>query len=83
MGGVFKAAGIKNKEKQKKASEVVFYTIILGFAIHGGVLTIKSITSMLQHANTSHISVTTMEGVLTAIKSKEVKDFITQIGAAV
>lgn len=83
MGGVFKAAGIKDKEKQKKATEVVFYTIILGFAVHGGFTTAQSIIKMIEHSSTSHAHVTTMEAVLTAVKSKEVKNFITQLGAAV
>lgn len=82
MGGIFKAAGIKDKEKQEKATEVVFYTIILGFAVHGGFTTAKSIMHMIQHSSTSHAHITTMEAVLTAIKSNEVKNFITQIGAA-
>lgn len=82
VGGVFKAAGITDKEKQEKATEVVFYTIILGFAVHGGFTTAQSIIKMIQHSSTSHAHVTTMEAVLTAIKSKEVKNFIAQVGAA-
>lgn len=82
MGGVFKAAGMDDKKKQEKATEVVFYTIILGFAIHGGFTTVKSIMKMIEHSSASHAHITTMEAVLTAIKSKEVKNFITQLGAA-
>lgn len=79
--GIFKAAGITDKERQEKATEVVFYTIILGFAIYGGVATTKSILHMVQHSNLSHAKITTIESVLTAIKSNEVKNFITQVRA--
>mgnify|MGYP007131705664 CR=1 FL=1 len=79
MGGIFKAAGIKDKDMQKKATEVVFYTIILGFAVHGGVLTVKSFYHALETAHLSHIKMATFKSILTHLKAKEVKDFITNL----
>ncbi|KXB08935.1 hypothetical protein AKJ59_00280 [candidate division MSBL1 archaeon SCGC-AAA385M02] len=76
-GGVFKSAGIEDKDKQMKATEVVFYTIIFGFAIHGGLATAKGIMKIAAHpTNLLHIKHATLEGVLTSIKSKEVRSFI-------
>ena len=76
MGGVFKSAGITDKEKQMKATEVVFYTIIFGFAVHGGVTTGKSLIKMAKSATLTKLNITTLEGIVTAIKSKEVTQFI-------
>lgn len=76
-GGVFKSAGIEEKDKQEKATEVVFYTIIFGFAIHGGFTTAKGIMKIAEHpTHLLHIKHVTMEGILTGIKSKEVTSFI-------
>lgn len=80
-GGIFKAAGITDKEKQTKATEVVFYTIILGFAIYGGITTASSIINMIKHSSLSHGHITAAEAALTGIKSKEVKSFLAQLGA--
>jgi hypothetical protein len=76
MAGVFKSTGIEDKEKQMKATEVVFYTIIFGFAVYGGVATAKSIMHVVNHFNPSHLNMAALEGVLTSIKSKEVSNFI-------
>lgn len=76
MGGVFKSAGITDKDKQMKATEVVFYTIIFGFAVYGGVATAKSIMHVVHHATPTHINMSTLEGVLTSVKSKEVANFV-------
>ena len=79
IGGVFKSAGIEDKEKQEKATEVVFYTIIFGFAVYGGIATGKSILHMVKHMDLSHINMASLEGVLTAIKSREVQSFIKKV----
>jgi flagellar motor component MotA len=82
MGGVFKTAGITDKGRQEKATEVVFYTIIFGFAILGGVATGKSILHVAKHMSLSNISFASLEGVLTSIKSNEVVKFIKSIKSA-
>lgn len=82
MGGVFKSAGITDKGRQEKATEVVFYTIIFGFAILGGVATGKSILHVAKHMSLSNISFASLEGVLTSIKSNEVVKFIKSIKSA-
>ena len=79
MGGVFKSAGIKEKDKQEKATEVVFYTIIFGFAVMGGIATGKSILHVAKHMSLSNISFASLEGVLTSVKSGEVVKFIKKI----
>jgi len=76
LGGVFKSAGIEDKEKQMRATEVVFYTIIFGFAIHGGVTTGKALLKMVKSATLTKVNIATVEGVVTAVKSKEVTQFI-------
>ena len=82
-GGVFKAAGIKDKNKQITATEVVYYTIIFGLAIYGGVATVKGILTILKDtAAISSIKMVTLEGVLTSIKTKEITSFIQKITRA-
>lgn len=79
MGGVFKSAGITDKHRQEKATEVVFYTIIFGFAVLGGIATGKSVLHVAKHMNLSNISLASLEGALTSIKSNEVVKFIKTI----
>ena len=78
-GGVFKSAGIEDKEKQMKATEVVFYSIIFGFAIHGGIATTKSIMHTAKHITLTNIKFATLESVLTGVKTREVTKFIKSI----
>ena len=78
--GVFKAAGIaKDDESREKIATVVYYVIIFGFGIHGGISSAKSIWSIIAHGHYHHINMAVLESVLTSIKSKEVADFISNI----
>jgi len=76
VAGVFKSAGIEEKEKQEKATEVVFYTIIFGFAIYGGVTTGKGLLKIAKNMDLQNIKIVGLEGVLTSIKSNEVRTFV-------
>lgn len=80
VAGVFKSAGIDEEDKQIKATEVVFYTIIFGFAVHGGIATAKGIWSVVNNISQNGLNLTILEAVLTAIKSKEIRTFIKKIG---
>lgn len=80
ISGIFKKAGITDKSEQKKAAEVVFYTIVFGFAIYGGITTAKGIGSTISKVPAiSDIAGISLEGILTAIKSSEVKQFINKL----
>lgn len=74
--GIFKKTNVTDEAAKDKVAEIVFYVVILGFAIHGGVASVKSIYSMITHSHTHHIGITTIETVLTQIKSKEVITFV-------
>ena len=79
LSGVFKKVKIVDEEKQKKATEVVFYSIIFGFAINAGIATAEGIIHLIKSGGLHHLGITGLEGVMTAIKSKEVVKFINQI----
>lgn len=79
MSGVFKQVGVKNKDTQKKITESVFYLIILGFAVHGGFATYKSINAVVAHAHLGHAKIGVIEGILTHLKAREVKNFISNL----
>jgi len=82
MAGIFKKAGVKNKKTQEKTAEAVFYVIIFGFAIHGGIATVESIRHAISHASVGHAQTATMEGIITALKTKEIKNFIATVIAS-
>ncbi len=80
FSGIFKRLNITDPKIRTLSAEVVFYTIIFGFAIHGGLASAKSVYSMVHHGNLHHINVATLETVLTSIKSKEVVEFVRNFG---
>ena len=81
--GIFKSANIEVDDPTRhKIAEVVFYVIIFGFGIHGGIMSGKSILHMVTHSKISHLNTTVVESVLSVIKSKEVIDFVAGLGRA-
>jgi hypothetical protein len=60
---------IKDKKKAKKAAHLLFHVIIAIFLISAGTTAVKAFQA-------KNISLTTLEGVLTAIKSGELTTFI-------
>jgi len=77
--GVFKSSGLKDPVKQKMATEVLFYTIILGLAVYSGVGAADAIIKAVKGSLASHGHVAALETVLTGLKSNEVKSFIQNI----
>lgn len=77
--GVFKQVEVKDKGKQEMITESVFYLIILGFAVHGGIATYQSISYTVSHMSLGHTKMAAIEGALTHLKSREVKNFISQL----
>lgn len=78
-GGVFKSAKMDDPHKQEKAAEVVFYTIIFGFAVYGGIASAKAITKMVKNTNLHYIDMAALESVLTSVKAQEVKEFVSEL----
>lgn len=79
VGGVFRAANIDDKKQREMAAEVIFYTIIFGFAVYSGLASGKIIMNTLQTASTKNIEMGIVESIMTAIKSSELKEFIQHI----
>lgn len=79
FAGIFKKVNVTDKKTQEKVAETVFYVIIFGFAIHGGIATVESISHAIHSSSVGHAQAATMEGVLTSIKTKEIKNFIATI----
>lgn len=73
---VFEKAKIVDDEDKKKAAEVVFYTIIFGFVVYGGIASVSAIAASVHNA--SHAGMATAEVVLTSVKTTEVKSFVTK-----
>jgi benzoyl-CoA reductase/2-hydroxyglutaryl-CoA dehydratase subunit BcrC/BadD/HgdB len=62
---------IKDKEKSDKISSLIFHLIVAGFLFASGIETIKAI-------KTKNLSMTTLESALTAIKTGEIKKFVSK-----
>lgn len=76
---MFKQVGVKDKEKQNMVTESIFYLIILGFAVHGGIATYKSVSYTISHMSLGHTKMAAIEAALTHLKSREVKNFISKL----
>lgn len=79
FGGVFKSAGIESEKNQEMAAEAVFYTIVFGFAVYSGLASGKIIINSMQEASLKNIEMGIVEGVMTAIKSGEIKEFLQSV----
>ncbi len=77
--GIFKKTNVTDESAKDKVAEIVFYVIIFGFAVHGGIASAKSIFHMISHSNTHHIGIASIEAVLTQIKSKEIISFVRKL----
>ena len=78
-GNVFKSAGI-DKDKERQATEAVFYTVIFGFAIYGGVISVQTIYNFIEdEGEMEHLQKGTIKSIISSIRAKEVKDFITKL----
>lgn len=77
--GLFKKAGITYPEQKKRTAEVIFYVLVFGLAVFSGVSTAKHIKHALDTAHFTNLNMTTLEAVLTAIKSKEVIAFVKEL----
>lgn len=60
---------VKDHDKAKKISNVIFHVIVASFLLASGATAVKAIQS-------KNISLATLEGALTAIKSGEVSQFV-------
>jgi len=79
LTGIYKKSNITDKKEKEKIAEVLFYVIVFGLAIYSGVTTVKHIAHIVKDAHLTNINSTTLEGILTAIKSKEIKGFLNKI----
>ena len=77
--GLFKKAGIEDESQKQRTAEVVFYILIFGLAVFSGVTTVKHISHALKTSHFTNLNMTSLEALLTAIKSKEVGAFIKEL----
>lgn len=78
--GVFKKANINDESTQLKTTEAIYYTIIAGLAIYSGVGAISAFKSAIATAaDASHFSIGSLETAMSAVKTKEVSDFLKKI----
>jgi len=74
---IYDKAKITEMKDKEKVAEVLFYIVIFGLAIYSGLTTANHIIAMFKDAHhVSNLNMTTLEGALTLIKSKEIKGFI-------
>lgn len=76
LAGIFKAAKIDDPKTQKKVTEAIYYTLIFGLAISSGIGTVEQILHVLKDASLSNVGFSTLETALTAVKSREVQEFL-------
>ena len=76
--GILKKAGITDKNDVRKAAEVVYYTVVAGLAVASGVGSISAFKTALQTTSGS-FSMGVFEAVMAAVKSAEVRKFLTKV----
>lgn len=76
--GILKKAGITDKKDVRKAAEVVYYTVVAGLAVASGVGSISAFKAALQASHGS-FSMGVFEAVMAAVKSAEVRKFLTKV----
>jgi len=83
MFGVFAKAKITNTEDKKKATEMLYYTIIAALAFYSGVSSAVAFKKALMAqdiaAASSNFSLASLETAMTKVKSGEVKEFMQKI----
>jgi len=78
--GVFKKANITNPDMQMKATEAIYYTLVAGLAIYSGVGAVSAFKAALTSSvEAGHFSLGALESAMSAIKSKEVTEFLQKI----
>lgn len=79
MSGAFDKAGIKGDTNQTKAAEMLFYVIIAGLAVYSGIGAFSAFKSAAQTAATGDLALGSLETAMAAIKSSEVREFLTKM----
>lgn len=79
IAGVFKKAGITSESDQLKAAAAIYYIIIAGLAVYSGISAISAFKSAIATTNASHFSIGSLEAAMSAIKTKEVSDFLEKL----
>jgi len=81
MSGAFKKAGITDQAGQKKAAEVVYYTIIAGLAVYSGIGAIGAFKAAAQGAaHGGGFSLGAFEAAMATVKTGEVAQFLGKLG---
>ena len=79
--GIFKKAKIKKPATQKKAAEMLYYTIIAGLAIYSGVGAVSAFKSAMSGAaHGGSFSLSAFEAAMATVKSGEVASFLGELG---
>lgn len=81
VSGAFKKAGITDEAGQRKAAEVIYYTIIAGLAIYSGIGAVSAFKGAVQGAaHGGSFSIAAFEAAMTSVKSSEVVGFLGSLG---
>lgn len=81
VSGAFKKAGITDEAGQRKAAEVVYYTIIAGLAIYSGIGAVSAFKGAVQGAaHGGSFSIAAFEAAMASVKSSEVVGFLGSLG---
>ena len=80
--GVYKKAGVKNKEEQMKIAKVLYYVVVAALALAAGLgaVTYFKKASVDLATHTGDLSFSAFEAGMAAIKSGEVAEFVSAIG---
>ena len=81
LSGLYKKAGIKDKDAQMKVANIFYYTVVAGLAIAAGVGAVGAFKAGIsQAAHGGEFAIGTFESVMAVVKSGEVASFIGQLG---
>lgn len=83
MFGVFAKANITNNTDKKKATEMLYYTIIAGLAVYSGVGAASAFKSAMASKDIAtaagNFNLSALEAAMTVIKSGEVQSFLKKV----
>ena len=79
--GIFKKAKIKQPAAQKKAAEMLYYTIVAGLALYSGIGAVSAFKgAMSGAAHGGSFSLSAFEAAMATVKSGEVSSFLGELG---